>query len=73
MLYPFFNLGLKNTFTERGFGFGYTKGHDIQLRVSYARIDHIFISEGWRTIFSHTGSSLGSDHRPMLADVSLNE
>lgn len=73
ILYPFFKLGLKNTFSERGFGFGYTKGHDIQLGISYARIDHIFFSDGWRPISSQAGSSLGSDHRPMLADVSLIE
>jgi endonuclease/exonuclease/phosphatase family metal-dependent hydrolase len=73
MLYPLFKIGLKNTFSERGFGFGYTKGHDIQLGISFARIDHIFISDGWRSISSQAGSSLGSDHRPMLADVSLIE
>jgi len=71
--YPLFKLGLKNTFSESGFGFGYTKGHDIQLGISYARIDHIFISDGWRPISAQAGSSLGSDHRPMRADVLLIE
>ena len=73
MISPLFKIGLKNTFSERGLGFGYTKGHDIQLGISFARIDHIFISTKWSTVLSKTGSSLGSDHRPMLADVILNQ
>jgi endonuclease/exonuclease/phosphatase (EEP) superfamily protein YafD len=32
-----------------------------------------FISDAWQPISSQAGSSLGSDHRPMLADVSLIE
>jgi endonuclease/exonuclease/phosphatase (EEP) superfamily protein YafD len=68
---PFTNLGLKNVFSERGLGFGYTKGHDLQLGFSFIRIDHIFVSSEWLPVSSHVGSSLGSDHRPMLADVLL--
>jgi endonuclease/exonuclease/phosphatase family metal-dependent hydrolase len=71
MLSPFTNLGLKNVFSERGLGFGYTKGHDLQLGFSFIRIDHIFISRDWLPVSSHVGSSLGSDHRPVLADVLL--
>jgi endonuclease/exonuclease/phosphatase (EEP) superfamily protein YafD len=71
ILYPLFRLGLKNTFSERGFGFGYTKGHDLQLGFSFIRIDHIFVSAEWLPVLSQVGSSLGSDHRPMLADVLL--
>ena len=73
MISPFIKLGLKSAFSECGFGFGYTKGHDIQLGVSYVRIDHILISDGWLPVYSRAGSSLGSDHRPMLADALLLE
>ncbi len=68
---PFTKLGLKNAFSERGLGFGYTKGHDLQLGFSFIRIDHIFFSSEWLAVSSHAGSSLGSDHRPMLADALL--
>jgi len=71
MISPFVKLGLRNVFSERGLGFGYTKGHDLQLGFSFIRIDHIFVSAEWRSVLSQVGSSLGSDHRPMLADVLL--
>jgi len=71
MISPFIKLGLKNVFSERGLGFGYTKGHDLQLGFSFIRIDHIFISSEWLPVLSQVGSSLGSDHRPVLADVLL--
>jgi endonuclease/exonuclease/phosphatase (EEP) superfamily protein YafD len=73
MIYPFIKIGMKSAFSECGFGFGYTKGHDIQLGLSYVRIDHILISDGWLPVYSRAGSSLGSDHRPMLADALLIE
>jgi len=71
MISPFIELGLKNVFSERGLGFGYTKGHDLQLGFSFIRIDHIFVSSEWLSISSEVGSSLGSDHRPLLANVLL--
>jgi len=72
VLTPLFAGGLRNAFNERGFGFGYTKGHDLRLGFSFVRIDHIFFSDGWMPESAHVGGVTGSDHRPLLSDIYLS-
>jgi endonuclease/exonuclease/phosphatase family metal-dependent hydrolase len=54
-----------DAFAASGFGFGYTwfsRWHGL-------RIDHILGGAGWRCRRSWVGPDIGSDHRPLLADV----
>ena len=63
--------GFRDAFDEAGNGYGYTYGHDTAVRLSYVRIDHILVSQEWRVLACHTGGKLGSDHRPVIADLWL--
>jgi len=57
--------GFENAFSEAGLGFGYTKS------TSWfgIRIDHVLLGQGWQTERAWVGPDLGSDHRPMIADL----
>jgi vancomycin resistance protein VanJ len=61
--------GLENAFSRAGFGFGSTRFNGW-IRI---RIDHILMNEDWRTVRAFVGPDLGSDHRPMIADLRRNE
>ena len=67
----FLDLGLRDAFSEAGFGYGYTFGHTLPLRHSFLRIDHIFASRGIGLVECRTGTAGGSDHRPVIADIVL--
>jgi endonuclease/exonuclease/phosphatase (EEP) superfamily protein YafD len=56
---------LANAFSTAGFGFGFTRFNGW-IRV---RIDHILLSGGWRTSRAFVGPNVGSDHRPLVAEV----
>lgn len=56
---------LENAFSRSGFGFGSTRFNGW-IRV---RIDHVLMSEDWRSVRAFVGPDLGSDHRPMIADL----
>jgi endonuclease/exonuclease/phosphatase (EEP) superfamily protein YafD len=57
--------GYRNAFSTAGLGFGYTK----YTRWHGARIDHILAGPGWQIRRCWTGSYVGSDHRPVIADM----
>jgi|YelNatPaOPRAMG01_1025707.scaffolds.fasta_scaffold23606_3 vancomycin resistance protein VanJ len=69
----FNRIGLHDAFSETGVGYGYTYGHDLPLHYDFMRIDHIMLSEDWQAIRSHAGSSLGSQHCPVFADIILRK
>lgn len=54
-----------NGFSSTGFGWGYTKF----TRAHGIRIDHILAGPGWRFRRCWVGPGVGSDHRPLLADL----
>jgi len=54
-----------NVFSGAGFGFGHTKF----TRWFGIRIDHILTGPGWKARYSRVGPDVGSDHRPVIADV----
>lgn len=54
-----------NAFSYAGFGFGHTRF----TRWHGVRIDHILSDGNWEVIHSEVGPDVGSDHRPMIADV----
>ncbi len=56
---------LSNSFSQAGLGFGPTKF----TRWFGARIDHILHSGHWRSERSWVGPDLGSDHRPVFAEL----
>jgi len=54
-----------NAFSKTGFGFGYTK----YTRWHGIRIDHLLCDGDWRVVHAEAGPDIGSDHRPVVADV----
>ena len=57
----------RNAFSRSGFGTGYTK---YTSRIG-ARIDHILSSKAVVPVRSFVGKDVGSDHRPLIADLVL--
>jgi endonuclease/exonuclease/phosphatase family metal-dependent hydrolase len=58
-----------NAFSTAGFGWGSTK----QTRWFGARIDHILYSAPWRCVRAWVGPAMGSDHRPLIADLESSQ
>ena len=54
-----------NAFAESGFGLGHSKF----TRWFGIRIDHILAGPGWRSRRCRVGPAVGSDHRPVIADL----
>jgi len=63
--------GLRDTFSEAGFGYGYTHGHSLRPGVSFLRIDHILIDPTLGVRDCSAGSMEASDHRPVIATLLL--
>ena len=57
--------GLTNAFSRAGRGFGFTRFNGW-IRV---RIDHVLAGPGWRVQRAFVGPDVGSDHRPVIADL----
>ena len=61
--------GLRNAFSRAGFGFG----HSVFLRQGpftfAARIDHVLFTKEWHCTRCWVGPDVGSDHRPVIADL----
>jgi len=58
---------LRNAFSRTGIGLGVTR-YSGWIHV---RIDHILIGRGWHATSSVVGRDYGSDHRPVIADLTL--
>jgi vancomycin resistance protein VanJ len=54
-----------DAFADAGFGFGWT----YYEKWTVARIDHILGGPGWRCSRCWIGPDVGSDHRPLLAEL----
>ncbi|MDQ3557025.1 MAG: endonuclease/exonuclease/phosphatase family protein, partial [Gemmatimonadota bacterium] len=60
---------LTNAFSAAGWGFGRTRDNGwIQVR-----IDHVLAGSGWRVRRAWVGPDVGSDHRPVVADLRRRE
>ncbi len=72
-----FGAGVHDAFDEGGRGYGYSYGHNMrrlrQLRHSFIRIDHILPSAQWRVVDCWVGTPDVSDHRPVIADLVLEQ
>jgi endonuclease/exonuclease/phosphatase (EEP) superfamily protein YafD len=64
-------LGLRDAFSSAGFGYGYTHGHSLRLGLSFLRIDHILVSDEIGVASVDVGGAMGSEHRPVIADLLL--
>jgi vancomycin resistance protein VanJ len=59
--------GLTNAFDRKGLGFGFSKHEGTLLRL---RIDHVLSAPKWFGVRgAWVGDDVGSDHRPMIADL----
>lgn len=71
------DAGLSDAFVEAGRGYGFTYGHFLLkyripwLKLSWMRIDHVMVNRAFRTERCWTGTGKASDHRPVLADLVL--
>lgn len=52
-------------------GFGLTRSWPAQFAPAGIRIDHCLLSPHWQSVTTTVGRSLGSDHLPIVADLSL--
>lgn len=57
----------RSAFDEVGWGWGYTRPASF----AWARIDHILASSSWAVTGCWVGPSFGSDHKALIAEVSL--
>jgi len=57
-----------NAFSLSGFGFGYTMWPTVH-GAQFTRIDHVLSGPGWRPRRCWVGPDVGSDHRPLIADL----
>jgi vancomycin resistance protein VanJ len=66
-----FSAGLRDAFSEAGYGYGYTYGAFTPVHRSYVRIDHIMASHHWQFEHCWVGNETGSEHCPVIADLVL--
>ena len=64
--------GLRDAYSSAEWGYGYTLGHALRLRVSFLRIDHILVSPELGVEKAFAGGSQASEHRPVIADLWLH-
>jgi endonuclease/exonuclease/phosphatase (EEP) superfamily protein YafD len=57
---------LTDAFSRAGLGLGFTRLGGWSIRV---RIDHILSGPGWKAVSARVGPAIGSDHRPVLAEL----
>jgi len=64
---------LNNAFTQTGRGYGWTyrdAAYGIPIDI---RIDHILTGNGAHPIQCYVGPDIGSDHRPVIADIYISD
>lgn len=72
-IYRRYWANLRNAFSDAGLGFGYTEWPRIRGQFFGVRIDHVLTSPGWRCRRCWVGPDVGSDHRPLIADLQSTE
>jgi vancomycin resistance protein VanJ len=58
-----------NAFSQAGFGCGATVTFERRNFRFSARIDHVLFGPNWRCRAAWVGPELGSDHRPVIAEL----
>ena len=64
--------GYNNSFSRCGTGYGWTERASVRGIPVAVRIDHVLTGNGVLPLVCETGSDVGSDHLPVIADISLN-
>ena len=64
-------VGLRDAFSAAGRGYGFTYGHSLRAGLSFLRIDHILVSPDIAVADCFAGGGEASQHRPVIADLSL--
>jgi endonuclease/exonuclease/phosphatase (EEP) superfamily protein YafD len=59
--------GMTDAFSRAGFGFGMTRNNGW-IRV---RIDHVLAGPGWYVDRAVVGRDVGSDHWPLIVDLTI--
>ena len=62
----------RDAFSDAGLGYGYTEWPQKSGRLVGVRIDHVLTGPGWRCRRCWVEPDVGSDHLPLLADLSLS-
>ena len=62
---------LGSAFDACGSGFGYSKETVVKHVEFGTRIDHVLFDDKWTCHGAHLGPEMGSDHRGMIAELSL--
>ena len=70
-IYRKFWSGYRNTFSERGTGYGWTERASVRGIPVRFRIDHILMDKGLKPMICKTGPDVGSDHLPVIADIAF--
>jgi len=63
------SIGLRDTFSSAGTGYGYTLGHSLRTGFSFLRIDHILVDPSIGVQDCFVGGHTASEHRPVIADL----
>jgi vancomycin resistance protein VanJ len=63
----------RDAFSDAGLGFGYTEWPRLRVRLLGVRIDHVLTGKGWRCRRCWVGPDVGSDHLPLLADITWQD
>lgn len=66
-IYRSYWADFENAFSSAGVGYGFTK----HTRLLAARIDHVLVGGGVRVEDAWVNDEVGSDHRPVVADLVL--
>ncbi len=62
----------RDAFSDAGLGYGYTEWPQKSRGLVGVRIDHVLTGPGWRCRRCWVGPNVGSDHLPLLADLSTS-
>jgi endonuclease/exonuclease/phosphatase (EEP) superfamily protein YafD len=65
------HTGMRDAFSAAGEGYGFTHGHSLWPGITFLRIDHILVSDDIGVTDAFAGGKLGSQHRPVIADLLL--
>jgi endonuclease/exonuclease/phosphatase (EEP) superfamily protein YafD len=67
------STGLRDAFEASGWGYGFTYGTSTKIGRPYVRIDCILASPDFRADSIYVGNDIGSEHRPVIADLTLTQ
>lgn len=66
------NTGLRDAYSSASRGYGFTHGHHMLKGLSFLRLDHVLVSPDIGVVDAYAGGSVGSQHRPVVADLVLH-